>query len=127
MNAFITHAIALGITGALAVGTAAPSSAAPVVTATAAVKSMAGDAATPVRRRGRGIGLAAGLAVGAIAGAAIANATRPYYGPAYPYAYDVPAYEGPIYAEPAPVYGYRGYYGCVSYEGYGRTTSCDGR
>ena len=124
--------IALGLAGALALGTVISASAGPLPTGTASVKAAASDRVTDIRWRGRGIGpgLAFGLAAGALAGAAVAG--RPYgYGPGY-------YYEAPVYAEPyaayepaypvAPAYGYygNGYYGgpCYTNEGYGRRRPC---
>jgi hypothetical protein len=134
--------IALGLAGALALGTVVTASAGPLPTGTASVKAAASDRVTDIRWRGRGIGpgLAFGLAAGALAGAAVA--ARPYgygygYGPGY-------YYDAPVYAEPyaayepaypvAPAYGYYGggyggygYYGgtCYTNEGYGRRRPCD--
>jgi hypothetical protein len=133
----IQRTIALGLAGALALGTVS-ASAGPLPTGTATVKSAAGDHVTDIRWRGRGIGpgLAFGLAAGALAGAAVA--ARPYgYGPGYYYdqpvyaePYAAPyAYEQPFY--PAPTYGYYGGgyygggYGCYTNEGYGRRRPCD--
>ena len=90
------------------------------------MKSAVAGSTIDVRWRGRGLGIVGGIAAGAIVGAAIANANRPYYGEAYPYE------AAPVYEDAAPVYVpryYRNnpYGGCVSNEGYGRTTSCDSR
>jgi len=127
--------IALGLAGALALGTVVSASAGPLPTGTASVKAAASDRVTDIRWRGRGIGpgLAFGLAAGALAGAAVA--ARPY---GYGYGYDPGYYyDAPVYAEPyaayepvypvAPTYGYyNGYYGgpCYTNEGYGRRRPC---
>ena len=142
MNA--KQAIAMSLAGALAIGAATPSWAAPVTTNTAAVKAAAPDNTVDVRWRGRGFGpgIAFGLATGALVGAAVAS--RPYYGPGY-YGgdYGGPAYYGGYYGGPAyyaepvyepvvpvyPSYGYRyrgyGWGGCYTDEGYGRYQPCE--
>jgi len=125
--------IALGLAGALALGTVVSASAGPLPTGTASVKAAASDRVTDIRWRGRGIGpgLAFGLAAGALAGAAVA--ARPYgYGYDPGYYYDAPVYAEPYAAyEPvypvAPTYGYYGGgygYGCYTNEGYGRRRPC---
>ena len=96
MKAIVKPAIVLGIAGALALGSIAPSEA---------------------RSRGwvaAGIGLAAGAA---IASAANANAYYyGYYGPGYAaYAYDPYYAPAPVYVAPEPVPGYA----------YGYPTSSD--
>jgi hypothetical protein len=102
---------ASGITlaGALALGMASSSMAAPVSNA-AALKSAVPEQTDQVRWRGGGFG--AGLGVGLLGGAALGYG----YGPGYGYypAYGYPAYGyygGPYY------YGHRRYYGG---RGYGR-------
>jgi hypothetical protein len=100
-EAFKNTALALGISGAMALGTVTSLSAAPVPSATLAVSAAAPDHTTNVYWRGRGGWgggglLAAGLAAGFI-GAAAATAA---YGGYYPY---------PAYAYPAPVYAYPAY------------------
>jgi hypothetical protein len=64
----------LGIAGAM-VG-ATPSSAAPVLSSTTAVKAAVADNVVDVRWR-RGSGIAAGIAAGALAGAVIGAAVAP--------------------------------------------------
>jgi hypothetical protein len=92
-------ALALGLSGAVALGAATSPLAAPVPSATLAVKAAAPDHTANVYWRGRwGWGgglLGAGLAAGVIGAAATAA-----YGGYYPY---------PAYAYPAPVYGVPAY------------------
>ena len=101
---------ALGSAGVLLVGATALSSAAPVFTNAAALKSSAASNVVDVRAR-RGAAVAAGIAAGAMIGAAIA--TRPYYGyygyydPGF-YPYYGPGYNamiGPVYAAAPPMGG----------------------
>jgi hypothetical protein len=106
-NAFKNTALALGLSGAMALAATVPLSAAPVPSASLAVKAAAPDHTTSVYWRGRwgwGGGLvAAGLAAGFIGAAATAA-----YGGYYPY----PAYAYPPYAYPAytyPAYTYAAY------------------
>jgi len=113
-----SHAIALGLAGAIAVSTA-PAFAAPVLSNTATVKESAPVQTTEIQwRRHRGGGsVAAGAAIGFLAGAAIGAAVAPRYydpyapgyaydpGPSYYYAQPAPVYVGPSYAyAPAPMY-----------------------
>jgi hypothetical protein len=136
------HLMAVGLVGALALGTAVPASAGPLPIGNSALTTAAAPATTEIRWRGRGggigPGLAFGLATGALVGAAVAGGPYGYYGyggygygPGY-------VYDAPVYAEPyayAPVYpgyygggyGYRGYgYStCTTDEGYGRRRACD--
>ena len=98
-KAFKNTALALGLSGAIALSAATPLSAAPVPSATLALKGSTPDHTTPVYWRGRwGWGgglLAAGLAAGFIGAAATAA-----YGGYYPY---------PAYAYPYPAYAYAAY------------------
>ena len=128
--------MALGLAGALALGTAVSASAGPLPIANPGIKAAVGADSTEIRWRGRGVGpgIAFGLATGALVGAAVAS--RPYgygygYGPGY--VYDAPVYAEPYAYEPvypAPGYygggyGYSGYgYGCTTDEGYGRRRPC---
>jgi hypothetical protein len=132
--------IAIGFAGAFAV-TATPGIAAPVMSSTQAVKAATTDHVTDVqwRRHHRGIGpgLAAGAIIGATAGV-IAGAAAAPYGPYYDGPYYGPTYAPGYYEAPVASYDYyapRDYYyapretlrtdSCRSYDGYGRTTSCD--
>jgi hypothetical protein len=92
-----------GLAGALTLAVVSPSTAAPVSTGAAALKSAAPSDVTTARWRGRGRGwgyfgggFATGLAIGALA-------SRPYYNDPYYYGY----YYGPppvVYGPPAPAY-----------------------
>src|SRR5262245_22812805 len=103
-KAFKNTALALRLSGAIALAATTPLSAAPVPSATLAMKASAPDHTTPVYWRGRwgwGGGLfAAGVAAGFIGAAATAA-----YGGYYPY----PAYAYPGYAHPAYTYAYPAY------------------
>jgi len=115
----IKHAASLAIAGALLAGAMGQSSAAPVLSGSAALKSATPDAVVQVRW-GRGSGWRGGFLAGAVIGGLAfgALAASPYDAyPAYgPYGY------GPYpYADP-----YYGYGPCVTYEGYGRRRPCDG-
>jgi hypothetical protein len=117
MTTSLWRVLALGIAGAM-VG-ATPSSAAPILSSTTAVKAAASDNVVDVRWRRGGGGIAAGVAFGALAGAAIApryyyggygypyGAYRSYAYPAYSYSY--PAYAYPAYSYSYPAYGYPAY------------------
>jgi len=104
------HALSLGLAAAFLAAASVPSSAAPVLSNTAAVKTASSDGVTEVRWRGGGAvaaGIGAGIALGAIA------ASRPYgygYGYGYGPSYGDGGYYEPYY-EPAPVYGYGYPYG----------------
>jgi hypothetical protein len=74
MTTSLWRVLALGIAGAM-VG-ATPSSAAPVLSNTTAVKAAVADNVVDVRWR-RGSGIAAGIAAGALAGAVIGAAVAP--------------------------------------------------
>lgn len=102
------YALSYGLAVALAVSVVAPTSAAPVLSNTAAVKSAVSDTVTEVRWR-RGPAIAAGVGAAIALGALAASQPRyPYYGATY---YGSPYY-APTYGsyepyyEPAPVYGY---------------------
>ena len=116
-------AIAIGIAGALVIGSVSTTFATPVLSNTAAVRSAQSAHMIDVRWRGGAVaaGIAAGLAVGAIAGAA---ASGPYYGPYYggP-AYYGPAYPAPVYVDPGPGYYDPGpvYVAPAPYGYYGRS------
>jgi hypothetical protein len=104
----LAHAAAL--VGAIALGSAYSSSAAPVLSNTAAVKDAAPGDVIDVRNGGAFFG---GLVVGGLIGSAIA---RPYYYP-YPY-YGYYGYPYPYYGYP---YGYYPrYYGYYPYRYYPR-------
>jgi hypothetical protein len=107
-KAFKNTALALGLSGAIALAATTPLSAAPVPSATLAMKASAPDHTTPVYWRGRwGWGgglLAAGLAAGFVGAAATAA-----YGGYYPY---------PAYAYPAPAYVYPAYPAYPAYPMY---------
>ena len=136
----IRHLTAVGLVGALALGTVVSASAGPLPIGTG-LKAATSPATTEIYWRrgfgGYGPGIAFGLAAGALVGAAVAS--RPYYGygPGYGYAPGY-VYDAPVYAEPyayAPVYpGYYGGYGyggygygrCSTDEGYGRRRPCSG-
>ena len=134
------HLMALGLAGAMAIGTAVTASAGPLPIGNSALTTATAPATTEIQYRGhrghRGIGpgLAFGLATGALVGAAVA--AQPYgyygYGPGYGPGY---VYDAPVYAEPyayEPVYPAPGYYGgyghryggCTTDEGYGRRRAC---
>ena len=139
--------MALGLAGALALGTAVSASAGPLPIGNSGLKAAVSGDTTEIRWRGRGGGIGPavgfGLAAGALVGAAVA--AQPYgyygYGPGYAgygpgYAYDAPVYAepyayGPVY--PAPTYyggyGYSGYGygGCTTDDGYGRRRACSGQ
>ena len=108
MRKFATHAAALGLAGALALGTAVPLAAGPLSNAVD-LKAAATDT-TQIRWRGhRGHGwvpgaVIGGLAAGAIIGSQVYRADPYYYGGyAYePYPYDAYAY--------SPGYYRRGFY-----------------
>ncbi len=128
--------MALGLAGAMALGTAVSASAGPLPIGNSALTTATSPATTEIRwRGGRGIGpgLAFGLATGALVGAAVA--AQPYgygYGYAPGYVYDAPVYAEPYAYEPAyPAPGYYGYgyrgYGCTTDEGYGRRRPCNGQ
>ena len=104
--------VALGLAGAITV-VSTPSTALPVLTNTAAVKTAAGDEITPVRW---GWGWGAGALIGGIAlGAALARPSYAYYGyPGY-YGYGYPSYG--YYGYP---YAYGSYYGGYPYWGVRR-------
>jgi hypothetical protein len=128
----LKHAVALGFAGALVLSAGA-ASAAPVLSNTAAVKTVAPNPIAEARwgwrggwggwrggwRGGPWIGAGVGFAAGALIGSAIAGPYGPYYAPygygPYDYGYAVP------YG-----YGYGGWYGrCYTNEGYGRRRACD--
>jgi hypothetical protein len=131
----IKHAIGLGFAGALALGVASPTFAAPVSTNAAALKAAVASERVDVQWRGQrhawrgghwrdgrwwpgaAAGFAAGAAVGAL-GAAAATATGYPYGPYY----DDPAYGAYAYSP-----GFDSGFGfeCRTDEGYGRTSSCN--
>lgn len=123
------YALSYGLAAALAAAMIVPTSAAPVLSNTAAVKAAASDTVTEVRWRG-GPAIAAGIGAGIALGALAASQPRyPYYGPTY---YSEPYY-GPTYGsyepyyEPAPVYGYGYGYG-YNYHPYpGQTRYYQGR
>jgi hypothetical protein len=103
MTSKLKSAVALGLAGALALGSASPTLSAPLPTATASIAAAAPDHVTDVRHR-RAAGAAfAGIALGLI-GAGIAASTYPrYYYDPYPYS----GYYGPYAYAPGPYYGYR--------------------
>ena len=72
----LKQALAIGVAGAIAVGAASPSWAAPVSSNTVAVKQAATGDVIDVRHRGRWVG---GLALGIIGTAALAAAADRYY------------------------------------------------
>jgi hypothetical protein len=111
-GAQLKHLVVIGIAGAVAFGTAAPSFGAPVLSNTAAVKMAAPDLLDPVHYRygrGYGAGIALGIIGAAAAGAIVARQYHygaGYYGPGPAY------YYGPEYYGPSPYYGdYGPYYG----------------
>jgi hypothetical protein len=106
MTSKLKSAVALGLAGAIALGSASPTLSAPLPTATASIAAAAPDHVTDVRYRHRRGGAAfAGIALGLI-GAGIAASTYPrYYYDPYPYPYD--GYYGPSAYAPGPYYGYR--------------------
>jgi hypothetical protein len=119
-NSTMTHALALGVAGAIALSAATPSMAAPVLSSTTAVQAATSSDVTQVRWRGRGAAVGVGLAAGALLGAAAAASAYNYS--YYPYYYG--GYGGPYYAyapapayvyEPAPTYYYGRPYGYGSY------------
>jgi hypothetical protein len=128
-EAFRNTALALGLSGAMALGGATSPLAAPVLSATLALKAAAPDHSTNVYWRGRwgwGGGLvAAGLAAGFIGAAATAAYGGYYPYPAYTYAYPAYTYAYPTYtyaAYPAypvtPYYYARPYYRPYYWGGY---------
>lgn len=136
--------MAIGLVGALALGTAVSASAGPLPIGNSGLKAAAGPDTTEVYWRrgfGYGPGIAFGLATGALIGAAVAAGPYGYYGgygPGYGYGY---GYGPTVYVQPRPVYpGYYGagygYYGgyaynpygygrCFTDEGYGRRRACN--
>ena len=114
-KAFKNTALALGLSGAIALAATTPLSAAPVPSVSLALKAAAPDHTTTVYWRGRwgwGGGLvAAGVAAGVI-GAAATAAYGGYY-PYPPYAYPTyayPAYANPVYTYTYPAYSVAPYY-----------------
>jgi hypothetical protein len=110
--------VGIGLAAAVLGAAIAPSSAAPVLSSTMAVKAAANDQVTDVRWR-RGAGVAIGVGAGLALGAALAAPRyhSPYY-PAYGYGYGyAPAYGygGPVYAEPYYVAPAPTYYGAYDY------------
>ena len=97
MRTFSKYAVALTLTGALAVAVATPSYA----------------------EHGRNAAAIGGFAAGAVVGAAAAGANNGYYGPGYAYE---PGYEaGYAYdSAPTPYYSGPAYYG----SGYSRQGNC---
>jgi hypothetical protein len=128
------HLMAVGLAGALALGTAVSASAGPLPIGNSGLKAATNSDTTEIRWRGRGVGpgIAFGLATGALVGAAVASRPYGYYGYGPGYVYDAPVYAEPYAYEPvypAPGYyggyGYSGYgYGCTTDEGYGRRRPC---
>ena len=120
---FRSTALALGLAGAMTLGAATSTLAAPVPSATLAVKAAAPDHSANVYWRGRwgwGGGLvAAGLAAGFI-GAAATSAYGGYYYPYPAYAYSYPAYSYAAYPAYAvtPYYYARPYYAPYRWGGY---------
>src|SRR5262245_40599325 len=114
-KAFKNTALALGISGAMALGGTTPLSAAPVPSAMLALAAAAPDHTTNVYWRGRwgwGPAIGLGIAGAVLAGAALAAGPYGYGGyPVYGGGY-YPAYGG-YYPPPNAVYGvpYGGYYG----------------
>src|SRR5262245_47870743 len=121
LNTATKHTIILGTAGVLALCAIPPTSAAPVLSNTAAVKSAADSWVSDVRWRrygGWGRGAVAAGVIGGLALGAAAAARSSYYGygyPSYGYGYTYPSYG----------YGYSyapyssGYYGYGGYSGYG--------
>jgi hypothetical protein len=123
-KAFKNTALALGISGAMALAGTTPLSAAPVPSATLALSAAAPDHTTNVHWRGRwGWGgglLAAGLAAGFIGAAATAAYGGYYPYPAYAYPYPAYAYATyPVYPV-APYYYARPYWGGIYRRPYWR-------
>ncbi len=127
--------VALAVAGALALGTVAPSLAAPVPASPGAVKAAASSPAINVRYYGHGGwhgGWFPGAILGGLALGALGAATYPYWGYGYydaPYAYYDDGYYGTYgygYAPYAygygyaPGFGYRGHYGGWHHGGHYR-------
>src|SRR5262245_15513884 len=113
LNTATKHTIILGTAGVLALCAIPPTSAAPVLSNTAAVKSAADSWVTDVRWRrygGWGRGAVAAGVIGGLALGAAAAARSSYYGYSYPYS-------GYGYSY-APYSGYYGY-GSGGYYNYG--------
>jgi hypothetical protein len=105
----IPHAIGFGIATVLVVWTVAPVGAAPVLSNTAVLKSVAESTVTEVR-----YGIRRGVARAAVAtgvGLAVAGAARAY-GYGYPYSYGYQSYS---YGYPSYSYGYPSSYGYAPY------------
>ncbi|MBI1204670.1 MAG: BA14K family protein [Rhodopseudomonas sp.] len=114
ISSLATWAAAFGIVAILTASTV-PTFAAPVPSATVALKSATADSVTEVRWRGRrGGGVAAGVAAGLLFGGLLGASPYYYGGP--------PAYYGPpVYYPPGfygPVYGPRYYGGSRSWLSY---------
>jgi hypothetical protein len=110
---YLKSGIAVGLAGALALGTVAPSVAA-MPTAVAAVKTAPSDDTINVRwgwRHGGwwGPGIGLGIGLGLLGAAAIASSPYYYGGYGCPYGY---------YGSYGCGYGYAGYYGGYGYPAY---------
>jgi hypothetical protein len=100
-KAFKNTALALGISGAMALAVTTPLSAAPVPSATLALPAAAPDHTTNVYWRGRwGWGWGGGLLAAGLAAGFVGAAATAAYGGYYPY---------PAYAYPYPAYAYATY------------------
>ena len=119
----VQRVMCASIAGGLALSIAGSGAPAPVLSDTAAVKSVVPTATTDVRWRGRGWGGGA-FAAGVIGGLALgALAAPPVYYAAPPAYYGYYGYGGPYYGGAA--YSYYGYgSGCRVYGGYGRPSGC---
>ena len=123
----VQRVMCASIAGGLALSIAGSGAAAPVLSDTAAVKSVVPTATTDVRWRGRGwgggafaAGVIGGLALGALAAPPVYYAAPPVY-----YGYGGPYYAAPAYSYYGYGYGYGGYgSGCQVYGGYGRPNGC---
>jgi hypothetical protein len=99
MRSLSTRTLAAAVAVPLMLASVAPVTAQVARPLSAQASSVADDAITPVRWRGRGAAIGAGIAAGLLLGGALA--ARPYYyGYGAPYPYYAPA---PVYVDP-PVY-----------------------
>jgi hypothetical protein len=102
--------LAFGLAGALALGSAIPSVAAPLPSGTAAVKTASPGTVTDVRWRGGGPGpFFAGALIGSAVAAGAYGPYYPYYGGYYPYYRPYPYYYGGPYRYYRPYRHYRYY------------------